>query len=739
MSKEQKVDGALIPQKGLLDEMMARDSSICSVMDPDGHIVYVSPFFNSVFGTSSSDLVGKLWIETKLPESFSAAMDSARAEVVRTNRAATISIDSFMSLDLPVYEASLSPTYRQDGTMEHIVSFYISNAEKDVRLLIDYFMDHILNKLQEANDIDDAVPNVLSYISSSFNADIVTLLFRHEGEWYPRYVHGANDTTRDVIFIEEQATLAHLIEKRREVFTIYQNDTASPFAKMLRRAWGIRSMAAIPMQIQGEVFAILTISNRNDRRPYTQYQMDALKRAASIMALAFSEDRYIWSRGGEGSSFMNIIDSTEIGSALIGKDGSIIWSSGTYDEVIPIENRGMGIFELSYYTLSDRLSDAEPSEVMRRVIATGKALAYGCFQRRNKSGAITYWQVSFMPVGGGRDQDILCVVTNISGWEESNKKAARLTYAIQEEHFRVETLLDSVPVGVYISNAEGRILEISNKGQGIWGNKALPRDIEDYGEYIAWYKGTRKRLKLEDWPIVKAVRKGQTTVGDVIEYQNFEGKRGTIINSASPIKNRNGEVIGAVEIDHDITEMTRLEDQLMAAKASLEAIINQMPAGVAIAEASSGRIISCNDELMRMCPLHLGMPQSVEDYARWGLLDPIDLRPIQPDQHPMAIALNENRAVTGIELAIRSNKGYMTIMSSASPVVDGEGKAIGVVSIFTDITKQKEAERRLEKQTMDLARFNADLQRFAYVTSNELRESLKSITNYLSLIDKNSS
>lgn len=53
------------------------------------------------------------------------------------------------------------------------------------------------------------------------------------------------------------------------------------------------------------------------------------------------------------------------------------------------------------------------------------------------------------------------------------------------------------------------------------------------------------------------------------------------------------------------------------------------------------------------------------------------------------------------------------------------------MTIITDITHQKEIEQKLEKQTMDLVKFNSDMQRFAYVTSSELRESLKSITNYL--------
>jgi len=732
MSANQRTSGSIMPDYELMDAIMAHDSSLCSIMDSDGCIVYVSPFFNSAFGTGSNDLIGKNWSETNLPKSFSDTMEVARERVMIKKKGMEVSIDASLALDLPVYGCSLSPTFNADGTIKHIISFYIGNSENDIERLINFFLDRILNKLQDTDEIDEAIPNVLSYISSTFNADIVTLLFRLEDQWYPKYVHGATNSSTDVIFLEEHAALAQLIKKRKKIFSITKDDSSSHFAKKLPQSWGIQSITAVPLHVQGEVFAILTISNRNVCRPLNEHQKDALSRVASIMALAFSEDRYIWSREGAIQTSKGNTDSIEVGAVLLnGRDSSMIWSNSTYDAIVPPATQGNGIFDLNYYLKTEKFDNSEPEDVIKSIIAADRPHVYGCFQRRNECGIITYWQVSLMPIGTSDGvPNVLCIVLNISDWEISNKKAARLIYAIQEEQLRVKTLLDAVPVGVYISDAEGHIIEINGKGPMIWGGTApLPREVEEYGDYMAWSTKSGKRMAVDDWPVTKAVRQGLVTVGEVIDYQNFEGKRGTIINSAAPIRNRNGAVIGAVEIDHDITEMKHLERELITAKASLEAFINQMPAGVAIAEAPSGRVISCNDELKRMCPLHLGMPQGIDEYAYWGLLDPIDLKPIPPSDYPLAIALSEKRTVTGTETVIRkpNNNGYTTIISSASPVVDVDGKTIGVVSIFTDITKQKEAEMRLEKQTRDLAQFNADLQRFAYVTSNELRESLKSI------------
>jgi hypothetical protein len=373
----------------LIDEILTQNSSFCSVMDADGRIIYVSPQFNATLGTTSKSLIGRFWGDTGISPNFVDAMERARAEVISTKKEISVSINASDTIGIPVYECKLSPSFHPDGTIKHIISSYIINAETGVDELVNYFYGHILNKLQETSDIDEAIPVVLSYISSSFNADIVTMLFRLEDQWYPKYVHGATNSPHDVIFLEEHAALAHLIKKKNEVFTISHNNT-SYFAKMLPDSWGIRSMAAVPLHIQGEVFAILTVSSRRDSRPFTEFQKGALSKVSSIMALALSEDRYIWSREGEVLLSRRNFDSIDAGVALInGFDNSIIWSNQTYNDIIPVMNQGMDIMNLNYYQVCDKFDRVNPDEVIKMVTYSSGPQAYGCFQKRNKSGVIT--------------------------------------------------------------------------------------------------------------------------------------------------------------------------------------------------------------------------------------------------------------------------------------------------------------------------------------------------------------
>ncbi|MEN6342809.1 MAG: PAS domain-containing protein, partial [Methanospirillum sp.] len=68
--------------------------------------------------------------------------------------------------------------------------------------------------------------------------------------------------------------------------------------------------------------------------------------------------------------------------------------------------------------------------------------------------------------------------------------------------------------------------------------------------------------------------------------------------------------------------------------------------------------------------------------------------------------------------------------------VDGTRTAVRVVGIEHDITEQKEAEEALREYAENLARSNEDLERFAYVSSHDLQEPLRSIVSFSQLLER---
>lgn len=74
------------------------------------------------------------------------------------------------------------------------------------------------------------------------------------------------------------------------------------------------------------------------------------------------------------------------------------------------------------------------------------------------------------------------------------------------------------------------------------------------------------------------------------------------------------------------------------------------------------------------------------------------------------------------------------IDDSAAAIRNAQGNTIGVVLVFRDVSGRREAEEQLRQLNRDLKRTNQDLQQFSYAASHDLKEPLRTVTNYLQLI-----
>jgi diguanylate cyclase (GGDEF)-like protein len=125
-------------------------------------------------------------------------------------------------------------------------------------------------------------------------------------------------------------------------------------------------------------------------------------------------------------------------------------------------------------------------------------------------------------------------------------------------------VLDALPVGVWIMDSDGCIIYGNPEGQKIWAGSRYV-GAEQFDEYKGWWLSTGKRIEPDEWAAARAISKGETSLNEEIEIECFDGTRKVMLNSAMPIRNEAGEIIGGVIVNVDITERIRLEDQLRTA------------------------------------------------------------------------------------------------------------------------------------------------------------------------------
>lgn len=165
-------------------------------------------------------------------------------------------------------------------------------------------------------------------------------------------------------------------------------------------------------------------------------------------------------------------------------------------------------------------------------------------------GAVVTWLSTKAPLC-----DAVGAVIGIIGFsvDISDRKAA------ENDRARVEAqlgaVLDALPIGIIIADADGRIVRDNAATRELWGVAPETASWEDYGDWVGYRPATGERIRSGDWAMARALRNGDTVRGELIECRRFgSGERRRYLNNAAPVRDAAGAIIGGVVAALDITE-----------------------------------------------------------------------------------------------------------------------------------------------------------------------------------------
>lgn len=136
-------------------------------------------------------------------------------------------------------------------------------------------------------------------------------------------------------------------------------------------------------------------------------------------------------------------------------------------------------------------------------------------------------------------------------------KRLQETEEFLKSHAQIKMLLEAIPIGIIIADADGRIYERNEEADRIWGGV---RTFET--EHKGCWGGSGEPIESHGWPMTRALEKGEISKDKIIDIEAFDGIRRTIIDSAFPIRNMAGHIVGAIDILQDVTSRRRLAEDI---------------------------------------------------------------------------------------------------------------------------------------------------------------------------------
>ncbi|MFC7334277.1 PAS domain-containing sensor histidine kinase [Rhodocista pekingensis] len=181
-------------------------------------------------------------------------------------------------------------------------------------------------------------------------------------------------------------------------------------------------------------------------------------------------------------------------------------------------------------------------------------------RRADGSERLIVWRNALLRDAGGRITGILA-----SGEDVTDRRLAEQQARAGEA--TLSAVLEALPVGVVIADADGRILRENAAHRALWGEASDALGLEpgswECGDQGAWWPETGERIRPQDRAMSRALRTGEVVRGELVECRRAgDGERRLHLNSAAPVRDADGTIVGGVAVEQDVTERLAQERAL---------------------------------------------------------------------------------------------------------------------------------------------------------------------------------
>jgi PAS domain S-box-containing protein len=246
---------------------------------------------------------------------------------------------------------------------------------------------------------------------------------------------------------------------------------------------------------------------------------------------------------------------------------------------------------------------------------------------------------------------------------------------------RYRSLFESVPIGLYRSTPEGRIVDANDALVQMLGYPSREKLLETPAQALFCDPADRQRWQAE--------MDAKGVVRDFVgQLKRYDGTPIWVVDRARAVRDPQGTILYYDGSLVDITEQRRSEEALRASEARYRALVESSPDGIGIHQ--DGRIVFVNTAGARL--LGAQNPDELVGKPAMDLLHP-DYREVVRERIQRSLATGQP-APPLTEKFIRLDGTLIDVEVTAVPIIWEGRPAMQVV--FRDITERKRMEEELK-------------------------------------------
>ncbi|MBN1788809.1 MAG: PAS domain-containing protein [Sedimentisphaerales bacterium] len=293
--------------------------------------------------------------------------------------------------------------------------------------------------------------------------------------------------------------------------------------------------------------------------------------------------------------------------------------------------------------------------------------------------------------------------------------------------------LESTADGILVVDLQGKVVSYNQKFLQLW---QIPEHLAKDGTDQKVLESVLDQLKDPGGFLDEAKRLYSNPLAQSLDILEF--KDGRVYERCSQPQRIENRVVGRVWSFRDITDRKFAERAIKESKKMLELVMNNIPQFIFWKDRNS-TYLGCNTNFAKAAGFE--RPEDVigkTDHDMAWTKEEADSyteydKKVMDADMPQYHIIEQQRQTDGYKAWVDTNK---------VPLHDMDGKVVGILGSYEDITERKKAEEERERLNEELGsavdkleEANTELKNFVYIASHDLREPLRKITAFGSMLE----